>query len=374
VAPLALPPRTIARKSFTARWRWVAGGAPEGELSVASDAGFVNPVPGYTSRYLCNLTECGVTNLTADRDYWYRVRRITAWSGASGWSKAMKVRTGAGLPVFTALLYDAPVSDGSCQEFALTNLAAGSVILTAKSSDTNSVNTVLTTNALFLHYLWKDTGTSARITLTAKHAETGYKASYEAVLSQTIGKVVVAEVGALTNVGKRLVQEVTLENQTGGRVFGIRLRVDKLDKPNWVVNRSGISPYVEQQAILEYPCVWPAGSQLVVRVVFHADYAKQARTRPAGYWAGAILPPLNGTEPITTALPIVKSAEYEDGGLWRLGLPVLGNRWYAVLQSDDAGASWVTNVPAVRATANYLQWLDLAAGTNRLYEVKDLKK
>jgi hypothetical protein len=117
--------------------------------------------------------------------------------------------------------------------------------------------------------------------------------------------------------------------------------------------------------------VWPAGSQLVVRVVFHADYLKQSRRRPAEYWAGAILPPVNGTEPLTTALPLVRSAAYEDAGLWLLDLPVIGNRWYAVLQSDDAGASWITNAPAVRATANYLQWLELEAATNRLYRVRD---
>jgi hypothetical protein len=45
-----------------------------------------------------------------------------------------------------------------------------------------------------------------------------------------------------------------------------------------------------------------------------------------------------------------------------------------VLQSDDAGASWITNVPAVRATANYLMWLDLESANNRLYQVQDLKK
>jgi hypothetical protein len=314
-----------------------------------------------------------VTNLTADRDYWYRVRRLTVWSGPSGWSKAVKVRTGVGLPVFTSLLCAAPVGSGSCQEFALTNLVAGSGALTVKSSDTNSVTVMLTTNALFLHYLWKDTGTSARVTVTVRHPDTGYKSAYEAVLSEATGKVVVVEVGALTNAGKRLVQEVTLENQTGGLVFGVRLRAAGLDHAIWMTSRTGVTPYT-LDPYWEAPCVWPPGSQLVVRASFHADYAKQARTRPVEYWAGAVLPPVNGTEPITTALPIVRSAEYEDGGLWLLGLPALGNRWYAVLQSDDDGASWVTNVPAVRATANYLMWLDLVAGTNRLYEVKDLKK
>jgi hypothetical protein len=138
-----------------------------------------------------------------------------------------------------------------------------------------------------------------------------------------------------------------------------------------VVNRTGISPYTEQQAILEYPCVWPAGSQLVVRVVFHAEYLKQSRRRPVEYWAGAVLPPMNGVEPITTTLPIVQSAPYEDGGLWRLDLPVLGNRWYSVLQSDDEGVNWVAREPLVRATANDLQWLEIEASSNRLYRVRE---
>jgi hypothetical protein len=371
VAPKALPPSAIKKKAFTARWRWVEGGAPEGELSVAPDAGFVNPVPGYEARYVCNITECNVSNLVANRDYWYRVRRQTAWSGASDWSKAMKVHTGGGMPVFTSLLHDAPAGSGICQEFALTNLVAGSALLTVKSSDTNNVSVVLTTNALFLHYLWKGTGATARITLTTKHPETGHKASYEAVVSQPGGRVVVVEVGPLTNAGKRLAQEVRLENQTGRRVFGVRLRVDKLDNPDWVRNRSGFSPYDEQQAILEYPCVWPAGSQLVVRVVFREDYLKQSGQRPAEYWAGAILPPLNGKEPITTTPSLAGSAAYEDAGLWLLDLPVIGNRWYSVLQSDDAGVSWTTNAPAIRATAHYLMWLDLEAATNRLYRVQE---
>jgi hypothetical protein len=57
-----------------------------------------------------------------------------------------------------------------------------------------------------------------------------------------------------------------------------------------------------------------------------------------------------------------------------LGLPVIGNRLYAVGYSDDAGASWVTNTPAIRATANYLMWLDLEAASNRLHQVLDAGK
>ncbi len=366
--PTALPPRTIAKKSFTARWRWVEGGAPEGELSVARDTNFTDLVAGFESLYLCNDTEISVTGLKANRDYWYRVRRLTDWSGESVWSKAVKVRTGDGLPVFPALLCEAPVGKGSWQEFSLASLASGTGVLTVTSSDTNSVNVLLTDESLFLHYRWKVKNATAVITLKAKHPETGYKATYEAVLSQAPGLVAVIEESALTNAGKRVAQEVTLENQTGRLLFGVRLKVSGLDNPAWMVNRSGFTPFTGEP-IREIPCVWPAGARLVVRVVFHSDYLTQAG--PAEYSANAILPPLNGVEPQSSDLTITRSAAYEDDGLWLLGLPVIGNRLYTVSQSDDAGANWIPSAPPIRATANYLMWLDVEAMGERLYMVQD---
>jgi hypothetical protein len=370
VAPKALPPRTIAKKAFTARWQWVAGGAPEGELSVATDAGFANPAPGYAARYVCNITECSVTNLVANRDYWYRVRRLTALSGESDWSKAVKVRTGQGLPVFTSLLFDSPAAKGVTQEFALTNLTSGSGVLTVKSTDTNAVSAGVTKSALYLSYLWRGTGKTARVTLSLKHPETGYKSAYEVVLAKAAPVAVVAT-GALTNAGKRVVQDVTLENRTGGPVNGVRLRVSGLNNPAWMINRSGFS-MDSGEAIQEIPCVLPAGSQMVVRVVFHADYAKQAKKNAASYWAGAVIPPLNAIPPGLFGLPLAQNAVYEnDAGMRLLGFPVIGNRWYSVLHSDDAGANWVTNAPAIRATFNYMMWLDLESAGNRVYQVQD---
>jgi hypothetical protein len=270
VPPKALPPRMIARKAFTARWQWVAGGAPEGELSVASDAGFANRVPGYEKLYVCNDTECSVSNLVANRDYWYRVRRLTALSGESVWSKAMKVHTGLGMPVFTSLLFGGPVDQGPCQEYALTNLVSGAGELSVKSSDTNNVDVVLTENALFLRYLWRGTEATAQLTLTLKDPETGYKAAYQVELSEATGSVVVVETGALTNAGKRLSQDVTIENRTGAPLYGVRVRADGLDNPEWMRNRTGVGMYTADP-ILELPSVLPAGSQLVVRVLYHSD-------------------------------------------------------------------------------------------------------
>jgi hypothetical protein len=374
VTPVALPPRTIAKKSFTARWRWIKGGAPEGELSVASDTGFVNLVPGFEARYLCNITECGVTNLAANRDYWYRVRRLTDWSGASTWSKAVKVRTGKGLPVFPMLLCEAAVEKGSCQEFARTSLASGAGVLTANSSDSKNVSVQLTDKALLLHYRWKGAGATARITLTTRHPVTGYSAAYETVLSQSTGKLVVVGTSALTNAGTRVAQEITLENRTGKPVYGVRLRAKGLDNRAWMVNRSGFTLYETQEAIRELPCVWQAGSQLVVRVVFNSAYREQAKTRPVVYKAYVILPPPNGVELLTPEMAVASSVPYEDAGLWLLGLPAIGNRRYTVCHSDDDGVNWITNAPAIRATANYLMWLDLESTNNRVYEVQDAEK
>ncbi len=370
VAPKALPPRTIAKKAFTARWQWVAGGAPEGELCVAADAGFDNRVPGYAARYVCNITECKVTNLVANRDYWFRVRRLTALSGESVWSKAVKVRTGKGMPAFSSLLFDSPVSKGVTQEFALTNLTSGTGVLTVKSTDANAVSARLTENALFLSYPWRGTGATARVTLTLKHPETGYKSAYEVVLAKAAPLAVVAT-GALTNAGKRVVQDVTLENRTGGPVYGVHVRVNGLNNPAWMINRSGFSMN-SGEAIQEIPCVCPAGSQIVVRVAFHADYAKQAKKNPVSYWAGAVIPPLNAIPPRLFGLPVAQNAVYEnDAGMRLLGFPVIGNRWYSVRHSEDAGANWVSNTPAIRATFIYMMWLDLDSDSNRVYQVLD---
>ncbi len=115
----------------------------------------------------------------------------------------------------------------------------------------------------------------------------------------------------------------------------------------------------------------PAGAQLVVRVLYHSDYAKQARKRPVEYRAAAIMAPLNELQPELFGLPISTSAAYESGDLRLLGLPVIGNGLYTIGYSDDAGASWTTNAPAIRATANYLMWLDLETVAGRLYQVLD---
>jgi hypothetical protein len=111
---------------------------------------------------------------------------------------------------------------------------------------------------------------------------------------------------------------------------------------------------------------------MVVRVLLSGDYAVQAASRPVVYRASAVMPPLNEIQPQLFGLPLEQNVIYEgDEGMRLMGLPVIGNRLYTVGYSDDAGASWVTNAPAIRATANYLMWLDLEAASNRVYEVED---
>lgn len=369
--PYVLPPAKIAKKTFTARWKWVEGGAPEGELSVVLQVGgFPQYVPGYWNRDVNNSTDCVVTNLLADQDYWYRIRRIMPDGSVGPWSPQMKVRTGKGLPVFKNLLSDVPVSKGVSQEFAISDLMTGAGTLKVKSSNANAVNAVLSEESLTLQYLWKDTNTAASVTLTLVHPATGYKASYAANVSRAGGSVAIVGQSGITNADAVVAQEVTLENRTGGMVYGVRLRVLGLDQPAWLINQTGLDP-VSKAAIREIPCVWPADSLMVVRLVYSVAYKKQAKTRPAAYGASAIMPPMNGALPVNGDMTITQKNPYE--GLWLLGLPVDRNRLYMVYHSDDDGASWTLNAPLIRATANYLMWLDTDTGApaNRLYRVMD---
>ncbi len=365
-----LPPSKIAQKSFTARWEWAEGGAPEGELSIVLDIdGFPQYVPGYWNRYVNNASECVITNLFSGKDYWYRVRRLMPDGSHSTWSSDVKVRTGKGMPAFKNLLSDGPVSKGISQQFALTTLISGTGTLKVKSSNTEAVNPVLTADTLTLQYLWKTTS-SAKVTLTLTHPTTGYKESYGAVMSRAGGSVAVVGQSALTNAGTVAAQEVTLENQTGGMVFGVRVRAFGLDNQDWLLNRTGLDP-VSKTAIMELPCVWPDGSQMVVRMVYNLAYKKQAKTRQVTYGAWTIMTPLSGTMPVSEDLTIAQQDLYDQ--LWLLGMPANRNRLYAVYHSDDGGDSWVKEAAVLRATGNYLMWMDTdeSAPEGRLYRVVD---
>jgi hypothetical protein len=369
IAPRMLPPRVIGSRAFTARWAWVREGAPEGELSVASDALFKQPVPGYEACYVVNSTECQVTNLLRNVDYWYRVRRLASDGSHGPWSARMKVRTGKGIPVWTNLLGEGTAARGVTQEFAISNLVAGSGTVKVKSSDPNAIQAGVSDGILTVQYLWKTTNT-AKLTLTLTHPATGYKASYGVTVNRATGKVAILGQSALIREGTRVAQDITLENQTGGMVYGVRVRATGLDNAAWLINKTGLDP-VSKEAIREIPCVLPPGSQMVARLVYNKAYKTQAATRPVQYVAWAILAPVNGAIPPNGEITLSRQALYD--GLWLLTVPVNGNRLYTICHSDDDGGTWVPDPRMIRATANDLMWLDMdeAAPAERIYKVLD---
>jgi predicted nicotinamide N-methyase len=88
------------------------------------------------------------------------------------------------------------VGKGATQEFALTDLVRGAGELSAKSTDTNNVDVLLTTNSLYLSYFWKGSDPTARVTLSLTEPVTGYKAACQVELSAAPGEVAVVATGA----------------------------------------------------------------------------------------------------------------------------------------------------------------------------------
>jgi uncharacterized repeat protein (TIGR02543 family) len=362
-----LPPSKIAKTSFTARWKWVEGGAPEGQIRVLLDAGLLQVVSGYENRYVVNSTECLVTNLLSNKTYSYWVRRLMPDGSYGPWSAPISVRTGTGIPVFNRLLSDVSVSKGISQEFAISNLVTGGGTVSVKSSNANAVKATVRTNSLTLQYLWSGTNT-AKVTLTLTHPATGYQSTYSATLGMATGNLAVGS-SALTNAGTVAAQNLTVMNRTGGTVYGIRVQATGLSNTTWLINRTGFDP-VSKAPILELPCVLPAGSQMVVRLVYNKAYKTQATTgHPVKYGAWAIMTPVHSAMPVTGEMTITKQDLYDGLGLLRV--PVNRNRMYTVYHSDNGGSFWYLDAPVVRATANYLMWLDIdeSAPVGRLYRV-----
>jgi phosphodiesterase/alkaline phosphatase D-like protein len=97
VAPPAAPRASnagqVTATSFTAKWHSVSG-ATGYRLDVATDSSFVNYVPGYQDLDVGNTTSRTVTGLTANTNYYYRLRAYNA-GGTSPNSNVIHVKTKA---------------------------------------------------------------------------------------------------------------------------------------------------------------------------------------------------------------------------------------------------------------------------------------
>ena len=93
VAPKAENATHVTASSFIANW-YSVGGATGYQLDVATDSSFVNYVPGYQDLDVGNTTSRSVTGLTANTNYYYRLRAYNA-GGTSPNSNVIRVKTKA---------------------------------------------------------------------------------------------------------------------------------------------------------------------------------------------------------------------------------------------------------------------------------------
>ena len=89
-APTALSATNVTLNSFTARWSSVSG-ATGYELGVATNSSFTNYVSGYPQD-VGNVTNFGVTGLTNNTFYYYRVRAYNG-NGTGPYSNVIRVKT-----------------------------------------------------------------------------------------------------------------------------------------------------------------------------------------------------------------------------------------------------------------------------------------
>jgi Fibronectin type III domain len=90
-APRALKATNVTATSFTANWTAVAA-ATGYRLDVATDSSFSSYVPGYQNLDVGNTTTHNVTGLSANTNYYYRLRAYNA-NGASPDSNVINVKT-----------------------------------------------------------------------------------------------------------------------------------------------------------------------------------------------------------------------------------------------------------------------------------------
>ncbi len=112
-APVALPAEQITDSRFLASWLPVSG-ATGYRLDVSTNAGFSNLVlSNYAPVYIFNgvssiATSHTVSGLSANTDYWYRVRVVTA-AGTSENSASISVRTAAPVAGAASVWFDKPL-------------------------------------------------------------------------------------------------------------------------------------------------------------------------------------------------------------------------------------------------------------------------
>ncbi len=99
-APTANAATSVSSTSFTANWSSSAG-ATGYRLDVSTSSGFVSYVSGYQNLDVGNVLSRGVTNLSANTTYYYRLRAYNT-SGTSGNSGSITVITAPPAPTANA--------------------------------------------------------------------------------------------------------------------------------------------------------------------------------------------------------------------------------------------------------------------------------
>lgn len=92
-APVALAATSIIQSGFTANWN-ASSGATGYRIDIATDSGFVNIVTGYNNLNVGNVLSYVVTGLSADTDYYYRIRAYNS-NGSGSSSNVIAVTTTA---------------------------------------------------------------------------------------------------------------------------------------------------------------------------------------------------------------------------------------------------------------------------------------
>lgn len=154
-APVVAAASSVASSGFTANWN-SASGATGYRLDVATNSTFTSYVTGYQNLDVGNVLSRSVTNLIANKAYYYRVRAYNA-NGTSGNSGTNSVTTlpPAIVPTVQSnkLVLSWPTNDPAFKLFYATNLPAATWISNAVApaivSGRYTITNSMTNNARF---------------------------------------------------------------------------------------------------------------------------------------------------------------------------------------------------------------------------------